>query len=236
MIRAGHYGGAPPATAMQQMSRRTGRKKMTRLSSGVWPSQARPAHDPATRLAGDLTTAEAGIKIPATPVAFYGRTACAAGSGDGQADRYRPLVLCRSVVAACVGALVSGSFDEGCRADRPWPSRPQGQAPLSAHDRPAAALAVAAPRRLLPRCPPAAGNWILPQLALRRVLLVLADTGIPALAVREYDLLGRLMSRPVDSTHPAGRVAWPSASGSRPGGTRHKVRAAIGKPGRGEPR
>lgn len=92
-----------------------GKEKMTRSSSGVWPSQARPAHDPVRRLAGDLTTTEAGIKIPATPVAFYGRTACAAGSGDSQADRYRQLVLCRAVVANCAWPSASGSWPRGPR-------------------------------------------------------------------------------------------------------------------------
>jgi hypothetical protein len=85
---------------------------MTRPSSGVWPSQDRPAHDPATRLAGDLTTAEAGNKIPATLVAFYCRIACA-GSGDGQADRCRQLVLFRSVVATCACPSASGSRPRG---------------------------------------------------------------------------------------------------------------------------
>jgi hypothetical protein len=206
-------------------------------SSRGRPRQARPAHDLATRLAGDLTATGAGIRIPATPVAFYGRTAHAAGTGDSQADWYRQLVLCRAVIAACGGQVVIEFFDEDCRADRPWSSRPQGRALLdilSAPDRPATALIAASPWHLLPRRPSADGNSILQHLALHRVLLVLADTGIPALAARDYDLLGRLMSGPADSTQPDGRVTWPAA-GSRPRSTRHNGRAPTGKPGRGEP-
>lgn len=207
-------------------------------SSRGRPCQARPAHDLATRLTGDLQTAWARIRIPATPMAFYGRTAHAAGTWGSQADRSLQLVLPRAVIAACDGQIGNELFDEDCRADRPWSSRPQGNAlldVLSASARLATALVATSPWHLLPRCASADGTWILRQFALRRVSLVLADTGVPALAAGDYDLLGRLMPGPAGSTRPDGRASWPSARGRRTRSTRHTGSTQTGKPGRGEP-
>jgi hypothetical protein len=207
---------------------------MTGTRSRSRPHRAgRPTADPAAPLAGDLATASPGVWIRATPVAFYGRTAHAADSRDSQADRHRQLILCRAVIAAYGGQVVVEYFDEGCRADRPWHSRPQGQALLAALSGPARqarALVAADPWCLLPRRrPPVGGAGILQQLALRRVLLVLADTGISVLTAGEYDLLGRVMSAPAGRAPLAGRVAWPSVRDRRPRGMQPDGRAAAGQ-------
>jgi hypothetical protein len=128
-------------------------------------------------------------------------------------------------------------FDEGCRVDRPWRRRPQGQVLLAALSSPACpvrALVAADPWRLLPRRPPAGGIGILQQLAMLRVVLVLADTGISVLAA-DYALLGRLMSGPAASALVSGRGAWPSARDRRPRGRLPGGRAAAGQPRCGEP-
>lgn len=207
---------------------------MTGTRSRGRPRQARrPADDPATLPADDLATAGPGTRIPAAPVAFYGRTAHAAGTGDSHADRHRQLALCRAVIAAYGGQVSAGYFDEGCSADRPWRCRPQGQALLAALSDPACpvqALVAADLWRLLPRRPPAGGTGILQQLALLRVVLVLADTGISVLAAGEYALLGRLMSGPAGSVLVSGPVTSPSARDRRP----RSGRAAVGQPRGGE--
>jgi hypothetical protein len=170
-------------------------------------------------------------------VAFYGRTARAAGSGDSHADRHRQLALCRAVIAAYGGQVNVEYFDEGCRADRPWCRRPQGQALLAALSGPACparTLVAADPWRLLPRRPTAGGTGILPQLALRRVVLVLADTGISVLTAGDYALLGTLMSGLAGSALVSGPVTWPSARDRWPRGTR-PGRGTAGQPRGGEP-
>ena len=194
---------------------------MTGTRSRGRPRQARrPADDLAALPADDPAAAGPGIRIRATPVVFYGRTAHAAGTSDSHADRHRQLALCRAVIAAYGGQVTAVYFDEGCRADRPWNRRPQGQALLTALSgpaRPAGALVAADPWRLLPRRPPAGGIGILPQLALRRVLLVLADTGISVLTAGDYALLGRthVRSRRQRAGHQSRPPGHPPATAGR---------------------
>jgi hypothetical protein len=171
-------------------------------------------------------------------VAFYGRTAHAAGSGDSHADRHRQLALCRAVIATYGGQVSVEYFDEGCRADCPWHLRPQGQALLAALSGPACpagALVTADPWRLLPRRPPADGTGILQQLAMLRVVLVLADTGISVLALGDYALLGSLTFGPAGSALLSGPVVWPSARDRRLRDRHPGRRAAAGQPRCGEP-
>ena len=108
---------------------------MTRPSSGVWPSQARPAHAPETRLAGNLTTAEAGIKIfslsvgpdavgPVKRFAFNGRVSTEdnqdpAASYNWQKSRSRALI------EPAGGIIVAEYFDVGQSRSLPWKRRPQ---------------------------------------------------------------------------------------------------------------
>jgi hypothetical protein len=182
--------------------------------------------------ADDLAAADPQTRIRATPVAFYGRTAHAAGTRDGQAERHRQLALCRSVVAACGGQVTAVYFDEGCRADHPWSCRPQGQAllaTLSGSADPAWTLVAADVWRLLSRRTPADGIGILQQLAHRHVLLVLADTGAAVLTAAEYALLGRLMSGMASSMPATGLAAGPSRP--LPSAARHAARQPRG----GEP-
>lgn len=155
-----------------------------------------PEHASAVRLAGPLAAADPPTRIRATPVMFYGRTAHAAGTWEGQAERRRQLARCRAVVAARGGRVTAVYFDQSCRADHPWSRRPQGRALLAALSGPAPArtLVTADAWRLLPHRTPADGIGILQRLAQRHVLLVLADTGVAVLTEEEYDLLGRLMS------------------------------------------
>jgi len=104
-------------------------------------------------------------------------------------------------------------FDEGCRADHPWSRRPHGQAllaTLSGPAHPAWTLVAADAWRLLPRRTPADGTGILPQLAQRHVLLMLADTGAAVLTAQEYALLGRLMSGIASSVPATALAAAPS--------------------------
>ena len=148
-------------------------------------------------LADDLAAADPQTRIRTTSVAFYGRTAHAVGTSDGQAERHRQLALCRAVVAACGGQVTAVYFDEGCRADHPWNCRPQGQALLAALSgpaHPAWTLVAADAWRLLPRRTPPDGVEILHQLAQRHVLLVLADTGAAVGTTGEYALMVRHMS------------------------------------------
>ena len=134
------------------------------------------------------------------PVAFYGRTAHAAGTGDSQADRHRQLALCRAVAAACGGQVTAEFFDEDCRADSPVEPPAAGPVPAGRAVR---------PRRVRPgqwwsrtrgacfpaaRRPTAPASWL--RLAFRHVMLVLADTGLWSLTAEEYALLGRLLSGP----------------------------------------
>ncbi len=200
---------------------------MTGTRTRGWPHPAgRPADDLAALLAGNPATAGRGALTRGTTVVFYGRTARPAGTRDSQADRHRQLALCRTVVAAHGGQVIAEYFDEGCRADRPWNRRPQGQAllaELSRPARPAGTLVAAAPSRLLPRRPPGGGTPILQQLASRRVLLMLADTGISARIAGEYHLLGELLSGPAGSVPASGLPARASARerqacGPRPSG------------------
>jgi hypothetical protein len=65
--------------------------------------------DSTTRAASCPGAADRDSSVRAVPVAFYGRTARAAGTGDSRADRHRQLALCRSVAAAC-GAWVTAEF------------------------------------------------------------------------------------------------------------------------------
>jgi hypothetical protein len=61
------------------------------------------------------------------PASFYGRTACAAGTGDSRAGRHRQLALCNAVAAACGWQVTAEFFDEDCRAGASWQRRPQGR-------------------------------------------------------------------------------------------------------------
>ncbi len=188
---------------------------MTGTRTRGWPHPAGPpADDTAALLAGNPATAGRGALTRGTTVVFYGRTAHPADTSDSQADRHRQLALCRTVIAAHGGQVITEYFDEGCRADRAWNRRPQGQAllaELSRLARPAGALVAAGPSCLLPRRPPAAGMPILQQLAFRQVLLMFADTGISARTAREYDLLGELLSGPAGGVPASGLAARASA-------------------------
>jgi len=159
---------------------------------------------------------------------FYARTARHGGTSDSQADPYRQLALCHTVIATHGGQVIAGYFDEGCRADRPRNHPPQGQAllaELSWPARPAGPLAAADRSRLLPRRPPARGTPILQQLAFRQVLLMLADTGISDRSAGEYHPLSELLSGPVGSVPASGLPARASARDHQTCGTRHSGRA-----------
>ncbi len=179
--------------------------------------RGRPRQD--GRITGDSTTRAAsgpGAADPdtspgAVPVAFYGRTACAAGTSDSQADRHRQLALCRAVATACGAWVTAEFFDEDCRADDPWQHRPQGRsllAALSGPPRPAGAVVVADPWRLLSRRPASQGTAILARLAFRRVQLMLADSGTLISTAEEYALFGRLLTGPARGTPLSGSAFW----------------------------
>jgi hypothetical protein len=163
--------------------------------------------------ADDLAAADPRTRIRVRPVAFYGRTAHAAGTRESQAERDRQLALCRAAVAAYDGQLTALYFDEGCHADHPRSRRPPGQALLTALSgpaHPAWTLVAANAWRLLPRRTPADGTRILQQLAQRHILLMLADTGAVLLTAAEYALLGRLMSGIAGSVPATELAAVPS--------------------------
>ena len=147
------------------------------------PSPAgRPDGDSETRAASGMGTADPSSPPQAIPVAFYGRSACAAGTCDNRADQYQQLTLCQAV-----WQVTAEFFDEDCRAGYSWQRRPQSLALL-------AALAVADPWCLLPRRPVPGDTAILARLAFRQVLLVLAGTGMVTRSAEEYDLPGRLLT------------------------------------------
>jgi hypothetical protein len=199
----------------------------------------RPAGGSMTRAGSGPGAAGPDSPPWAVPVAFYGRTACAAGSVDSRADRYRQLALCHAVVAARGWRLTAEFFDEDCRAGYPWRRRPQGRALLAALQAPgrvAGAVAVADPWRLLPRRPVPGGTAILGRLAFRQVLLVLAGTGMVISSAEEYALLGRLLTGPPCGAPHGGSASRPSVRDHRARGSLPRQPAA-GLPRRpGEPR
>jgi hypothetical protein len=173
------------------------------------------------------------------PVAFYGRTARAASTGDSAADRHRQLALCRAAAAACGGQVTAEFFDEACRADDPWHRRPHGQALLAAlcaPDRVAATVVVADPWCLLPRRLAPDGTAILAQLKFRRVRLVLADSRMAISTAAEYALLGRLLTGSADGTPPRCSTSWPAVRGLRARGGQPSAPAAGLSLRSGEPR
>lgn len=198
---------------------------MTGMNPRGRPHQAGRIADSTTPAANGPGTADRDSSLRAVPAAFYGRTAHAAGTGDSLADRYRQLALCRAVAAACGAWVTAEFFDEDCRAGYPWPGRPQGRsllAALAGPGRPAGAVVVADPWRLLPRRPAPGGTSILTQLAFRRVQLVLADSGMVISSAREYALLGRLLLGPGGGHRVRGSQPAQSAAGLnlRPGEVR----------------
>jgi hypothetical protein len=178
------------------------------------PHQAgRPVGDSATRAESGPGTAAPNSPPRVVPVAFYGRTAHAADTGDSRADPHRQLALCHAVAVTRGWEVTAEFFDEDCRADYPWQRRPQGRAllaALSGQARPAAAVAVADRWRLLPRRLAPDGTAILVRLAFRHVLLILADSGMVISSAEEYALLSRLLTWPPCGTPPGGRATWPS--------------------------
>jgi len=156
---------------------------------------ARPDGDSKTRAASGMGTADPNSPPQAVPVAFYGRSACAAGTSDNRADQYQQLAPCQAVAAR--GWQVTAEFsDEDCRVGYSWQRRPQGRSLLAALSEPgrvAGAVVVANPWCLLPR-PVPGGTAILARLAFRQVLLVLAGTGMVIRSAEEYALLGTLLT------------------------------------------
>jgi hypothetical protein len=219
------------------MSRKNG-EQMTGTPTRGWPHLAgRPADDLTALVAGNPATAGPGALTRGTAVVFYGRTAPRAGTRDSRADRHRQLALCRRFIAAHGGRVIAEYFDEGCRADRLWNRRPQGQAllaELSGPARAAGALVVADPSCLLPRRPPAGSTPILQQLAFREVLLMLADTGILIRTAGEYHLLGELLSGPAGTVPASGLTTPASARDRQAYGPRRNGRAGR-QPRGGEP-
>ena len=206
---------------------------MSRTRSRGRHRQPRQREDGSAVLqADDLAAADPRTRIRTRPVVFYGRTAHAAGTQESQAERDRQLALCRAAVAVYGGQVTAVYFDEGCRADRPWSRRPQGQALLAALSgtaHPAWTLVAADAWRLLPRRTPADGTRILQQLAQRHILLMLADTGAALLTAEEYALLGRLMSGIAGSAPATGLAALPSRP--VPSAARPATRRFGGEPG-----
>ena len=192
---------------------------MTGMDSGGRPRQAGPlADDSTTRAAKGLGMADGNRSVLAVPVAFYGRTADAAGTGDSRADRHQQLALRRAVAAACAAWVATEFFDEDRRADSPWWCRPPGRsllAALSAPGRVAATVVVAGPSCLLPgaRRHWHPGSARIPACAARASRLWPDDR-----LGREYALLGRL--RPLHRTgrHPAAGEQGPALRPVLPGG------------------
>ena len=185
--------------------------------------------DCTTRAANGPGAADRNSSLRAVPVAFYGRTARAAGTGDSAADRYRQLALCRAAAAACGAPVTAEFFDENCRADHPWQDRPQGRSLLAAlfgPDRVAGAVAVADPWRLVARRPAPDGAGILARLASRRVQLLLADSGLAIASAGEYALLGTLLAGLACRTPAGGGTSWPAARDQRARGSRPRRPAA----------
>ena len=137
---------------------------MTGMDSGGRPRQAGPlADDSTTRAANGLGTADGNSSVLAVPVAFYGRTADSAGTGDSRAEQHRQLALCRAVAAASGARVATECLDEDRRADSPWRCRPPGRsllAALSAPGRVAATVVIAGLSCLLPRRPKVLASWL----------------------------------------------------------------------------
>ena len=207
---------------------------MTGKSPPGRPHQAgRLDGDSTTRAASGPGTADPNSPPQAVPVAFYGRTAHAAGTGDSRADRYRQLALCHAVAAARGWQVTAEFFDEDCRAGYPWQRRPQGRSLLAALSEPgrvAGAVVVADPWCLLPRRPVPGGTAILARLAFRRVLLVLAGPGMVISSAEEYRPARQAPDRPLCGAPPGG-------SASRPSVRDHRARGSLARqPAAGLPR
>jgi len=199
---------------------------------------ARPDGDSKTRAASGMGTADPNSPPQAVPVAFYGRSACAAGTSDNRADQYQQLAPCQAVAAR--GWQVTAEFsDEDCRVGYSWQRRPQGRSLLAALSEPgrvAGAVVVANPWCLLPRRPVPGGTAILARLASRGVQLLLADSGMVISSAGEYALLGRLLTGPFSGPPPGGSTSRPSVRDHRARGSLPRQPAA-GLPRRpGEPR
>jgi hypothetical protein len=198
----------------------TGKNPPGRPHQASWP-----ADDSATWAKSGPETPDPNSPPRAVPVAFYGRTAHSAGTGDSRADRHWQLALCRAVAAARGWQVTAEFFDEDCRAGYPWQRRPQGRSLLAALQGPgrvARAVAVADPWCLLPRRPTPGGTAILARLAFRRVLLVLAGTGTVISSAGEYALLSSLLTGPFCGPPLDGSASRPSlldhrARGGLPG-------------------
>ena len=165
-----------------------------------------------TRTPSGPGRADRNSSLLAVPVAFYGRTTHAAGTGDSRADRHRQLAQCRAVAAACGAPVTTEFFDEDCRADSPWRRRPQGRsllAALSAPDRVAGTVMVEDPWCLLPRRPAPEGAGILARVAFPRVRLVPADSGMVISSAEEFALLGGLLAGPACGALPDGAASRP---------------------------
>jgi hypothetical protein len=192
---------------------------MTGMDSGGRPCQAGPfADDSTTRAANGLGTADGNSSVLAVPVAFYGRTVDAAGTGDSRADRHRQLALCRTVAAACGARVATEFFDEDCRADSSVPAAgpvPAGRA-LRARPR---GRDSGGRGPVVPASPAPEGTGILARLAFQRVQLVLADSGLMIGSAEEYALLGRLPAGPTYGALRGCGDSSPSARGQRARGS-----------------
>lgn len=171
------------------------------------PQPRRLEGDPAALRADDLAAADPGIRSRATSAVFYGRAAHVAGTQESHTERHRQLTLCRAAVTACGGQETAVYLGDHCCADHPWSRRTLLSAPGRPAD-PAWTRTAAGAWHLLPRRAAADGTGILPQLAQRHVLFILADTGNAALTAQEHALPGRLMSG-IASSAPALRHRHP---------------------------
>jgi len=211
---------------------------MTGMDSGGRPRQAGPLADGSTtRAANGLGTADGNSPVLAVPVAFYGRTADAAGTGDSRAERHRQLALCRAVAAACGARVATGVL-------RRRPQRRLSLAAPAAGPVPAGRALRARPRGcdsgdrgpVVPASPAPEGTGILARLAFWRVQLVLADCGLMIGSAGEYALLGRLLAGPTYGAPPGGGDSWPSGRGQRARGSQPGQAAAGRRRRGGEPR